>query len=100
LKLIDFLTSPRIIKQDATDYSLAPPLKTSYDDPAVKRALPFSNELRQAVQQARARPVSPEYPLISQAIYKNVYEALTGRVTPEKALEQANAGIKDALGTF
>jgi hypothetical protein len=51
-------------------------LNATYDDPQVQNALPFAEELRQAVTQAKSRPVSPVYPQISQAIYKNVNEAL------------------------
>ena len=40
--------------------------------------MPFADELLQALSQAKARPVSPVYPQISQAIYKNVNAALAG----------------------
>ena len=42
--------------------------------------MPYAAELLQALSQAKARPVSPVYPQISQAIYKNVNDALAGRV--------------------
>ena len=38
-------------------------------------------ELQQAVEQAKSRPVSPVYPQISEAIYKNVNEALAGQTS-------------------
>ena len=44
--------------------------------------------------------MSPVYPLISQAIYTNVNAALSGTVTPEQALEKADAQISEALATF
>jgi multiple sugar transport system substrate-binding protein len=98
--LIDFLVSPEIQKQDAADFSLAPVLNATYDDPAVKKALPFAAELKQAVAQAKSRPVSPVYPQISQAIYKNVNEALSGQVSPQDALKKADSEINSALATF
>ena len=71
-------------------------MKTSvYDDPAVKKALPFSETLKQSVEQAKARPVSPVYPQISQAIYKNVNSALSGQTSPEDAIKQAQADIDE-----
>ncbi len=100
LALIDFLTSPEIERQDAIKYSLAPVLTKTYDEPAVKRAMPYSEQLLQAVQQGTARPVSPVYSQISQAIYKQVNEALSGTTTPEEALEQADEEINTALKTF
>ena len=98
--LIDFLTSPQIERQDAAKYSLAPVLTQTYDDPAVKQALPFAAELRQAVTQAKPRPVSPVYPQISQAIYKNVNQALSGQMSPQDALKAADSQINKALQTF
>ena len=42
--------------QEASEFSLAPVLTATYDDATVKKALPFSDELKQAVAQAKARP--------------------------------------------
>ena len=86
--------------QNAAKYSKAPVLDASYEDPAVKKALPFAAELKQAVEQAKTRPVSPVYSQISQAIYKNVNAALSGPTEPEAALEKAQADMDKALATF
>jgi multiple sugar transport system substrate-binding protein len=100
VQLIDFLSSAPIEKMYAAKYSIAPVLNATYDDPAVQKALPFAQELRQAVTQAKSRPVSPVYPQISQAIYKNVNAALSGQKSPADALKAANDQITQALGTF
>ena len=100
LKLIEFWTSPQLEKLYATKYSLAPVLSSTYDDPAVKKAQPFAAELKQAVIQAKPRPVSPVYPQISQAIYKNVNAALSGKLSPQDALKHAQSDVNKALQTF
>jgi multiple sugar transport system substrate-binding protein len=100
VKLIDYLTSAEVEKDYAAKYSIAPTLNATYDDPEVKKALPFAEELRQAVTQAKSRPVSPVYPQISQAIYKNVNAALSGQATPQDALKKADDQINAALTTF
>jgi multiple sugar transport system substrate-binding protein len=100
LKLIDYLTSPEAMERDAVEFSLAPALAETYDDPDVQKALPFATELKQAVQQANSRPVTPVYPQVSQAIYENVYRALTGEASPEDALRQADEEVGQALDTF
>jgi len=100
VKLIDYLTSPDVEKTYAAKYSIAPVLNATYDDPEVQKALPFAEELRQAVTQAKTRPVSPVYPQISQAIYKNVNQALAGQTSPEDALAAADDQINQALATF
>jgi multiple sugar transport system substrate-binding protein len=98
--LIDYLTAKEAIKRDAAEYSLAPTLVETYDDPEVKKALPFSDELKQAVEQAKSRPVTPVYNGVSQAIYKNVNRALSGQAEPQAALEAAQEEIDQALATF
>jgi multiple sugar transport system substrate-binding protein len=100
LALIDHLTSEESLKRDAAEYSLAPTLEATYDDPDVQKALPFAAELKQAISQAKARPVSPVYTQISAAIYKNVNEALSGKVSPEEALKNGQAQMEQALATF
>ena len=98
--LIEYLTAPEAIKRDAAEYSLAPTLVETYDDPDVKKALPFLAELKQAVEQAGSRPVTPVYNAVSQAIYKNVNAALAGQAEPQAALETASEEIDQALATF
>jgi multiple sugar transport system substrate-binding protein len=100
LALTDYLTSPDSIKRDATDFSLAPVLTSVYDDPDVQKALPFAAELKQAIAQAKSRPVSPVYTQISQAIYKNVNAALSGQTSPEDALKTGQSEMEKALATF
>jgi multiple sugar transport system substrate-binding protein len=94
---VHYLTSPQVIRTDATRFSLAPVLEATYDDPAVQKALPFAAQLKRAVSRARKRPVSPVYPQISQAIYQNVNAALSGRLSPQDALDQADEQIRRAL---
>jgi trehalose/maltose transport system substrate-binding protein len=98
--LIDFFTSPENQKMNAAEFALPPVLDATYNDPAVKKALPFAAELKQAVTQAKSRPVSPVYPQISQAIYKNVNQALAGQMSPQDALKAADDQINKALATF
>jgi multiple sugar transport system substrate-binding protein len=100
LKLIDYLTSEKRMTKNAVKFSKTPTLTASYDDPAVKKALPFIDELKQAVEQAKSRPVSPVYSQISQAIYKNVNNALSGSTDPKAALSKAQDDMDKALATF
>jgi multiple sugar transport system substrate-binding protein len=100
LKLADFIASPEWQKKQILKYSNAAVIPDVYSDPDVKKAVPYAAELLQALSQAKARPVSPVYPQISQAIYKNVNDALAGRVAPKAALEKADKQINSALSTF
>ena len=100
LKLIEHIGSPEIQTAYAAKFSLSPVKAEVYDDPAVQKAIPFATQLREGITNARARPVSPVYPQISQAIYKNVNAALSGQVSAEDAMKQAQADIEKALSTF
>jgi multiple sugar transport system substrate-binding protein len=100
LKFIDYMTSAEVMKRNAVEYSKSPVLGETYEDAEVQKAIPFSNELKAAVEQAKSRPVSPVYSLISQAIYKNVNAALSGGAAPADAIKQADSEITKALGTF
>ncbi len=100
LKAIDYITSvdgqvpaALIGGQPATIYA-------AYDDAELQEALPFYETLVAGIEQAVSRPVTPVYALVSRAIYSNVNEALSGSVTPEEALENADAEINEALNTF
>jgi multiple sugar transport system substrate-binding protein len=100
LKFIDYMTSEDRQSEDVVKFSDASPLKAVYNDPAVQKAQPFAKDLESAVEQAKARPVSPVYPQISEAIYKNVNAALSGQTSTEDALKSAQSQIDQALATF
>jgi multiple sugar transport system substrate-binding protein len=99
LQVVDYLGSEEHQIQNAKA-SLAPTLSAVYDNPQVKKALPYAAVLKQTIEQARARPVSPVYPQISQAIYKNVNAALSGQTSAQDALKTAQSQIEKALATF
>ncbi|MEA2246467.1 MAG: trehalose/maltose transport system substrate-binding protein [Solirubrobacteraceae bacterium] len=100
LAVVNYVTGTENNVRNASQFSLAPVLSAAYDDAKVKKALPFSDQLKQAVAQAHARPVSPVYPQISQAIYNNVNDALAGRQAPAAAVKKMQSAIDKALSTF
>ena len=101
LAFIEFATAPEQQKIMATEASLPPTVTDDYDDPAVKKAMPFADgAARRAIDQAQPRPVSPVYPQISEAIYNNVYAALQGEMSPDEAASKMNEEIQKALETF
>ena len=100
LKYIDFVTGKEHQKVQMLDYSQSSTLTATYDDPDIQKKYEFATQLRDAISQAKARPVSPVYPQISQAIYQNVNEALAGRTSPEEALKKAQTEMQSALETF
>jgi multiple sugar transport system substrate-binding protein len=100
LAFIEFATKADQQKIMATEASLPPTVSSVYDDPAVKKAMPFADQLRTAIEQAQARPPSPVYPQISEAVYNNVYACLQGDMSPDEAASKMNDEIQKALETF
>ncbi len=100
LLFMDYWSSKETIDRNASKYSLPPTLLSSYDEPEVQKALPYSAELLNAVKEAVPRPVSPVYPQISEAVYKNVNSAMTGQQSPEEALKKGQDQIEKALASF
>jgi multiple sugar transport system substrate-binding protein len=100
LKWISHITGAENQKAQFLNASQSPTLKAIYDDPEVQKKYAFASVLRDAISQAKSRPVSPVYPQVSQAIYKNVHDALTGKATPENALKTAQTEMDKALATF
>ena len=98
--MVDYLSSQEWQTILTAKYSVPSPLAATYDEPSVQKAIPFYKELKAGIEQAKARPVSPVYPQISQAIYKNVNQAISGQMSAEDAMKQAQSDIEKALATF
>jgi trehalose/maltose transport system substrate-binding protein len=100
LEFANYITGEKPQALFAAKAALPPVLTAAYSDPQVKSALPFASKLLTAVQQAKARPVSPVYQQISEAIYNNVYSALQGSTSPKDAVAKMQSQINSALKTF
>jgi multiple sugar transport system substrate-binding protein len=100
LKLIDYLTTPEAQVIQSSQYGRTPTITEVFQNPEVKKAMPFAAEMQKAIEQGGVRPRSPVYPQVSAAIYKNVNQALSGQVSPEDALKTADEQINNALAAF
>jgi multiple sugar transport system substrate-binding protein len=100
LAFAEFLTTQPVQKEMFLKATLPAVTTAVYEDPEVKKEIPFTDELLKAVEQAQARPVSPVYTEISEAIFNNVFEVLNGRQSADAATSQMNSEIEDALQRF
>lgn len=100
LAFANFATQPDQQVIQATKASLPPVVSSVYEDPQVTKALPFAAELRKAVEQAKPRPVTPVYPQVTEAIYKNAFAAMKGDMAPKSAVARMQTEIEKALETF
>ena len=97
---INFATGPEVQKANFLESASPPATAAAYDDPEVQKKYAFASDLKAAVEQGQARPVSPVYAQISEAIYNNVHDALQGNAEPQAALEKMTSDIEQALETF
>ena len=100
LSFINYATAPAAQTKFFIKSSLPAVIAQVYHDPAVIKSQPFAPPLLKAVENGIPRPVSPVYPQISEAIYKNVYSALSSGTAPASALKNAQSQIDSALKTF
>jgi multiple sugar transport system substrate-binding protein len=78
------------------DASFPPVLKSVYDDPALQAKYPYLPALKTALENAKPRPVTPNYKQVSKAIQDNANSALTGAVTVDQAATNMAAAITAA----
>jgi multiple sugar transport system substrate-binding protein len=97
---INFATGPEVQKANFLESASPPATAAAYDDPEVQKKYAFASDLKAAVEQGQARPVSPVYSQISEAIYNNVHDALQGNAQPQAALDKMQSDIEKALETF
>jgi multiple sugar transport system substrate-binding protein len=100
LAFAEFLTTEPVQKEMFLKATLPAVATAVYQDPQVQKELPFTEELLKAVEQAQARPVSPVYSEISEAIFNNVFEVLQGRGSADGATSKMQSEIESALQRF
>jgi multiple sugar transport system substrate-binding protein len=86
VKFARYLSSPEVSKMQAVMGSLMPVFPGVYKDPEVLKANPWFAEALPVVEGARSRPVSAQYPQVSDVIRSNMNAYLAGTKTSDVAL--------------
>ena len=89
------LASPENQALSAELGGLPPTSESVYDDPKVQKAFPFADELRESIDNAGPRPVTPAYSDISLAIQKSYHPPES--VDPDTIVEQLRDRIEKAV---
>ncbi|MGW1682283.1 ABC transporter substrate-binding protein [Saccharopolyspora sp. NPDC002376] len=98
--LIDYAASAEFQKTMVLEHSQAPVHAATYDDPQVRAELPFITQLKQSVLSAKPRPKSPVYAQLSRAIYRNVYQVVSGQTDVDSGVRKMTEDIRTAQETF
>ena len=76
--------------------SFPPVLASIYDDEALIEEHPYLPALKESLENAAPRPVSPFYTAISKAVQDNAYAALTADKSVDDATKDMKAAIEAA----
>lgn len=93
ITFITWLTSYDTEKK-MTLYSSQPPTYAAvYEDAEVLEAIPFYADFFPIISEGKSRPLSPMYSEVSDAIQRNIHQALTKEVAVEDALNALQTEI-------
>jgi multiple sugar transport system substrate-binding protein len=96
-KFIEFAISEEGQRINAVDGGRIPTLEKLFKDEQVLAQNPHFEDFYPVFLQAKPRPVSPQYPAISEKIQIHVHNALNGEETAEEAIEKAAKEIEQVL---
>ncbi|MGM9321077.1 ABC transporter substrate-binding protein [Deinococcus aquaticus] len=97
MKLLQFMASSDVQKEMAVKGAYLPVRKSLYNDKAVLAANPHFGALYPIVTKARPRPVTPNYPRVSEVIRNNVSAAVAGSKTVDAALSEMKRDLTPLL---
>lgn len=97
-KLAMYLSSPEASKQLAISGALLPVFSDLYKDADVVKANPWFPDALPVVLSAKARPVTPRYGEVSEAIRTNMNAFLAGTKTADVALADMKAKLGPVFG--
>ena len=87
--LVRFLASAEAQRELAAAAALNPTHERLYEDPELVRTRPYLPGLRELLRQARPRPVTPAYLVISSTLQPELSAVLVGTATPRQAVDRS-----------
>ena len=93
VKFARWLSSPEVSKMQAIMASQMPVFPSVYKDPDVLKANPWYAEALPVVEGAKSRPVSAQYPQVSDVIRSNMNAYLAGTKTSDVALNDMKSRL-------
>lgn len=94
VKFVRYLSSPEVSEMQAVMASHLPVFPSVYKDPDVLKANPWFADALPVVETAKARPVSHQYPQVSDAIRSNMNAYLAGTKTSDTALSDMKSRLQ------
>lgn len=95
IDFIKYLSGEKAQKEMNLIAAQPPVLQSVYKDAEVLEVNPFYKDFYGIIMNGKARPMSPKYAKVSDAIQRNIHLALTGKVDVEKALNDTQSEIEE-----
>lgn len=95
VEFINYMTSFDTQKEMTIISSQPPVVKEVYTDDEILEEIPFYADFYDIIMTGKSRPSSPQYSQISDAIQRNIHQALTGEVEVEAALDTLQGEIEE-----
>ncbi len=95
VEFINYMTSAETQKEMTLISSQPPVVKDVYTDEEILEEIPFYADFYDIIMTGKSRPMSPQYAKVSDAIQRNVHQALTGEAEVKTALDTLQEEIEE-----
>ena len=96
-EFVRFITSEESQKINTLQSASLPTLNRLYDDRQISEEVPVVALCKEALQNARSRPVSPYYSQMSRTMAEQFNNVLTGATSPEEAVETLQSDLQQII---
>ena len=96
-EFVRYMTSKESQKMQTLSASSLPTLNALYDDREILEEVPVVALSKEALQNARPRPVSPYYSQMSRTMAEQFNKVLTGATSPEEAVETLQSDLQQII---
>ena len=97
-RVIEFITSESAQKEFVLNTGYVPSRRSLFNDPEIVEKYSHYPDLLEVQEQSVLRPPIAQYAQASDILQRNISSALTGRVSPQRAMERAAAETRRLLG--
>jgi multiple sugar transport system substrate-binding protein len=97
-RVIEFMTSESVQKQFILDTAYVPSRRSLFNDPDIVAKYSHYPDLLEVQEQSVLRPPIAQYAQASDILQRNLSSALTGRLSPQEAMERAANETRRLLG--
>src|SRR5215204_643979 len=96
-EFVQFMTSEESQKMQTLSASTLPTLNALYDDREIRKEVPVITLGKEALRNARPRPISPYYSQMSRTMAEQFNKVLTGAISPEEAVETLQSDLQQII---